>query len=141
VRNTRGDLTICWSATDIERCWEGSPEVSRGHSSCAQVQRRAAPVRSGKSRRSLAAYVAEVPYWYGDLRATSGAGSSDGARGANRMLDGTLHETKLAAADFLLLSWQEPPVAEPHGGWCGRTAGVIPPPTRSNKQSIDLADW
>jgi hypothetical protein len=26
---------------------------------------------------------------------------------------------------------QEPPVAEPHGGWCGRTAGVTPPPTRS----------
>jgi len=25
----------------------------------------------------------------------------------------------------------EPPYAEPHVRWCGRTAGVIPPPTRS----------
>jgi len=43
----------------------------------------------------------------------------------------TTHETKLAAADQVLHNKQEPPAAEPHGGWCGRTAGVIPPPTRS----------
>src|SRR5271157_3727551 len=27
--------------------------------------------------------------------------------------------------------FHEPPDAEPHVRWCGRTAGVIPPPTRS----------
>src|ERR1019366_5680645 len=30
----------------------------------------------------------------------------------------------------------EPPDAEPHVRWCGRTAGVTPPPTRSSKFSV-----
>src|SRR5712692_10077631 len=30
----------------------------------------------------------------------------------------------------------EPPYAEPHVRWCGRTAGVTPPPTRSKRRSL-----
>ncbi len=32
----------------------------------------------------------------------------------------------------------EPPDAEPHVRWCGRTAGVTPPPTRSLSKSDQL---
>src|ERR1019366_4048237 len=36
----------------------------------------------------------------------------------------------------------EPPDAEPHVRWCGRTAGVTPPPTRSNSFRSQLpANW
>ena len=30
--------------------------------------------------------------------------------------------------------WQEPPCTEPYARWCGRTAGVTPPPTRLVKR-------
>jgi len=118
ARITLGELAVCRRATDIGRCWEGPPAVSRGRrSGTTPVLQRAEPGGADSHACSLL----ELDRNSGDDRIHERLGWGGTPAGSleevYRPTGDTMNETKLAAA----LSAAVPGNA----GYVIRTSGVV----------------
>ena len=102
MRNTRGDLFVCLSATSVMRREDGRTEVSRGHSSFCAGEAKARTWKSGEGTDTLtdetdADRKAEMPE---DSR--KGRGGTSPGTGRERQASAAAEETSRPETTMLM---------------------------------------